>query len=364
MDVLVVNVGSSTVKLHVVAPDGSRRRSTELDGAADLDELDRAIAALGAVDAVGHRIVQGGPHHVGPERVTDELLDDLDTVAELAPLHDPPAIDMVRRVRRARPELEAVVCFDTAFHATLPPSAYLYAVPREWTETWGIRRYGFHGLSHRYAAHRAADLLGRQVRELKVVTCHLGSGASLAAVDGGRCIDTTMGFTPVAGLVMATRSGDVDPGALLWLQQRAGLTAAEVEDALLHRSGLAGLCGGSGDMRSVLAGADAGDELCAQALDVYVHRLRAGIAAMAVALGGLDVVVFTGGVGEHAAAVRAETAAGLALLGVAIDADANQGVDVAEVDADITGPGATAVTLVVAAREDQEIAREVRTVLA
>jgi acetate kinase len=373
MRVLVVNVGSSTVKLQVVVLDGgggddgatgaagAGSPALELGTPCTPGQLDDAIRGLGRVDAVGHRIVHGGPDHVGPELVTDALLAELDTVAKLAPLHDPPALDVVRLVRHLHPELPAVACYDTAFHATLPEAARRYAVPESWVAEHGIRRYGFHGLSHRYAAHRAAEMLDRRVDEVRAITCHLGAGASLAAVDGGRSVDTTMGFTPLEGLVMATRSGDVDPGALLWLQRQAGLDASELEDALWHRSGLQGLAG-SGDMREVLAGVEAGGARCRLALDVYVHRLRAGIGAMAAALDGVDVLVFTGGVGERSPRVRAEVVAGLSFLGLSVGAAANDAVEPGR-DADVTGPGATAVTLVIAAREDLEIARQVRDLL-
>jgi acetate kinase len=364
VDVLVVNVGSSTVKLQVVDERGERTLATELPAHPDASELDALISGLPTVGAVGHRIVHGGPDHTGAELVTDELLDRLDEVAELAPLHDPPALEVVRLVRRVHPELPAVACYDTAFHASIPPAARLYALPPAWEDRWGIRRYGFHGLSHRYASHRAAELVGRPVDELRVVVCHLGAGASLAAVAGGVCVDTTMGFTPLEGLVMATRSGDVDPGALLWLQQRAGLDAATVEHQLWHEAGLAGLSRRSGDMREVLAGADQGDERCRLALDVYVHRLRGAVAAMVASLGGLDVLVFTGGVGEAAPRVRAEAATGLGFLGVGLDERANRSAGPGRPDVELTAPTATVRTLVVHAREDLEIDRQVRRVLA
>jgi acetate kinase len=241
-----------------------------------------------------------------------------------------------------------VACFDTAFHATLPAAASTYALPREWRERFGLRRYGFHGLSHAYASRRAGAT--------RVVSCHLGAGASLAAVRDGVCVDTTMGFTPMEGLVMATRAGSVDPGLVLWLL-RHGVDANAVEQGLDREGGLRGLAGDA-DMRALLTRDDADARL---ALDVYVHRLRAGIAAMAAALGGLDALVFTGGVGEHAAPVRARTAAGLGFLGVELDADANAR---ARADAEIGAAGAPARTLVVTAREDLEVAGQVRTVLA
>jgi acetate kinase len=241
----------------------------------------------------------------------------------------------------------------------MPPEASIYAIPEAWRERWGIRRYGFHGLSHSYASRRAAELLGRLQSGLRMVTCHLGAGASLAAVRDGVSIDTTMGFTPLEGLVMATRSGTFDPGAVLWLQERGRLSAAEVSDALEHASGLFGLAGTS-DMRAIIASADAGEANGRVALDVYLHRLRAGIAAMTAALGGLDALVFTGGVGENSPVVRARAATSLGFLGIAVDRVRN---DTVNGDADVTASGAAVRTLVVAAREDLEIARQVRRVL-
>jgi len=257
------------------------------------------------------------------------------------------------------PGLPGVACFDTAFHATIPAAAATYALPREWRQRWALRRYGFHGLSHAYCSRRAAELAEGADR---IVTCHLGAGASLAAVLRGVSMDTTMGFTPLEGLVMATRSGSVDPGLVLWLEEHAGVPPAELAAALEHRSGLLGLAG-TADMRKVVAGAAAGGHDARLALDVYTHRLRAGIAAMAAALGGLDVLVFTGGVGENSPAVRSAAAAGLGFLGVRLDAGRNA-ADGPAVDRAIGEPGAPVASFVIPAREDIEIARQVRAVLA
>ena len=229
---------------------------------------------------------------------------DLRALVDLAPLHQPKSLAALDAVSAALPDLPAVACFDTAFHATLPAAAATYALPAEWRERWGLRRYGFHGLSHAWVARRAPQLLGRGASGLRIVSCHLGAGASLCAIVDGASLDTTMGFTPLEGLVMATRSGSVDPGMLLWLMEHEGLSPGELSDALEHRSGLLGLAG-SADMREIVERAAAGEPPARLALDVYVHRLRAGIAAMAAALGGLDALVFTGGVGEHSEAVRA-----------------------------------------------------------
>jgi acetate kinase len=355
MRVLVVNAGSSSVKLRMLDGDqlvGSRDLAAK-SGAFDAGELRTALDAMGGADAAGHRIVHGGREFRGPVRIDDAVLDRVEALSALAPLHQPFGLAGIHAVARARPTLPMVACFDTAFHADLPAAAATYAVPREWRERYAIRRYGFHGLSHAYAARRAAELAGLDPAHARIVSCHLGAGASLAAVRGGRSVDTTMGFTPLEGLVMATRSGSVDPGLVLWLQQHAGMSADEVSDALEHRSGLTALAG-TGDMRAVI---DEGEHA---ALAVYLHRLRAGIAAMTAALGGLDVLAFTGGVGEHAPAVRAGAADGLSYLGVAVDAAANAA---ATGDADLTAPGAPVRTVVVTAREDVEIAGQVRRVV-
>jgi acetate kinase len=373
LEILVVNVGSSTVKLDVVAVDvsriggdelvGERMASEELDAPLDPEGLQRVLDRHPTIGAIGHRVVHGGPGRSGPEVITDALLAELEEVSALAPLHNPPALQAIGAVSGLRPDLPAVACFDTSFHATIPEEAATYAVPAEWRDRWGLRVYGFHGLSHAYAARRAADLVRRPVTDLRIVVCHLGAGASITAVHAGRSVATTMGFTPLAGLVMATRSGDVDPGALLWLQQHAGLDPDEMTDQLLHRSGLAGLSGTSGDMRDVLAGVADGDEACLLAWKVYNHRLRSGISAMVGAMSGLDVLVFTGGVGERSEAVRRSTCAWGSFLGIGIDGATNATHDPAT-DVDLSEDGASVKTLVVHAREDLHIAHEVAALLA
>jgi acetate kinase len=345
--VLVVNAGSSSLKLRLLGP------GDELLGSRDLapgDDVEPALDALGEADAAGHRIVHGGERFRAPAVIDDEVTAALEALTALAPLHQPKSLAALAAVRVARPGLPEVACFDTAFHATLPAAASTYALPAAWRDRWPLRRYGFHGLSHAWAS--------RQAGAGRVVTCHLGAGASLAAVRDGRCIDTTMGFTPLEGLVMATRAGSVDPGLLLWLLEQTDMTERQLAEALEHESGLRGIAG-IADMRELLAAAARGDPAAELARDVYVHRLRAGIGAMAAALGGLDALVFTGGVGERAPEIRARAADGLGFLGVELDAAAN----VANA-ADIGSQGAAARTLVVEAREDLEIARGVRDVLA
>jgi acetate kinase len=360
MRILVVNAGSSSLKLRLVGDDDDVRGSEDLGPIDRLPdgELGRALDKLGGFDAVGHRVVHGGDRYREPVVVDDDVRAELEALIALAPLHQAKSLAALDAVTGLAPGVPAVACFDTAFHATLPPAAATYAVPAEWRDGLHVRRYGFHGLSHAYAARRAAAVIGRAGR---LVTCHLGAGASLSAVDGGRCVDTTMGFTPLEGLVMATRSGTVDPGAVLWLITHQGLEPGAVADTLEHRSGLLALAG-TADMATVVEAWRRGEPAATLAADVYVHRLRAAIAAMVAGLGGLDALVFTGGVGENAPTVRAAAAAGLGFLGVALDAPRNdQAVGTAAApEADLTADGAVVRTLVVAAREDLEIARGVR----
>ncbi len=319
------------------------------------------LGDLRGVDAIGHRVVHGGDRYREAVRIRGDVLDGIAELTSLAPLHQPRALAAVEAVRAVGPDVPGVACFDTAFHAELPAPAATYALPAPWRKRWPLRRYGFHGLSHAWAARRAAELLGRPPEELRLVSCHLGAGASLCAVRAGRSVDTTMGFTPLEGLVMATRAGSVDPGLVLWLLQQGGLDVDEVALGLEHDGGLAGLTGGSGDMRDVVAGVARGEPEPCLAFAVYVHRLRREIAAMVAALEGLDCLVFTGGVGEHQPVVRAAAVDGLGFLGLAIEPRRNAATSG---DCEISRPDATARTIVVSSREDLEIARQVRELLA
>ena len=373
--VLVVNAGSSSLKLRVLGGPGTG--ADEVTGAADLPAvggalgggadgaaIKAAIESFGPVDAVGHRVVHGGTLYAAPVLVTGEVRRRLETLTDLAPLHQPKSLAALDAVSAVLPDTPAVACFDTAFHATIPEAAATFALPAEWRARWTLRRYGFHGLSHAYVSRRAAELTGDPPDGLRVVTCHLGAGASLAAVHDGRSVDTTMGFTPLDGLVMATRSGSVDPGLVLWLEEHAGMPPRELAATLENRSGLTGLAG-TGDMREVLSRAVAGDARAVLGRDVYLHRLRASIAAMAAAMGGVDVLVFTGGVGENSPEVRSRAAGGLGFLGVAVDESRNtlDASDRGGEDWEITAPRAAVRTFVIAAREDRQIAGEVRSVL-
>jgi len=361
--VLVVNAGSSSLKLRVLGAGDEITARLDLDswdGSQDAGPLRQFLGGLAGIGAVGHRVVHGGSEFTRATVLDDSVVAAIAGLTDLAPLHQPRALAGIRAAHSALPGVPAVACFDTAFHARMPAAAARYALPGAWTSQFALRRYGFHGLSHGYAARRSAQLLGQDLKRLRVVTCHLGAGSSLAAVHGGRSVDTTMGFTPLEGLVMATRPGSVDPGLLIWLLQHGGLSVAELSSGLEHASGLAGLAGlpgGSGDMREVRRAAEAGNSAARLAIDVHAHRLRREIAAMAAAMNGLDVLTFTGGIGEHQPAVRAEAAAGLAFLGVAVDPARNAAV---AADADISASPGGARTLVITAREDIEIARQVR----
>ncbi len=364
MTVLVVNAGSSSLKLALLDPAGTvlaKQNVRHRNGRLTDDEVRAAIAETAAaggteVRAVGHRVVHGGPDYTSAVLVDDQVRARLNSLVELAPLHQPAALAGIDAVREALPDVPNVACFDTAFHAHLPAAAATYPLPEQWRERWPIRRYGFHGLSYAYASRRAAQLVDRA--GLRMVLCHLGAGASACAVAGGRSVDTTMGFTPLEGLVMATRSGSLDPGLVLWLVTRQGMSPDALTDALEHESGLLGLAG-TADLREVVDRAPT-EPAARLALDVYVHRLRSAIAALTASLGGLDVLVFTGGVGENAPTVRALAAAGLEYLGVAVDQGSNA---VARADANISADGARVQTLVVTAREDVQIADETRQVL-
>ena len=366
MRVLVVNAGSSSLKLALVGPGEAVEAATEIEiggGPLATAALGDFTAGLDGIDAVGHRVVHGGDRFTGPVLVDGGVLASIEALAPLAALHQARAVAGLRAAAEVLPGVPSIACFDTAFHATLPPAAATYALPRAWRQRWGLRRFGFHGLSHAWAVGRAAELVGRAGDPgLRVVSAHLGAGSSLCATVGGQSVDTTMGFTPTEGLVMATRSGSVDPGLVAWLVADAGLEPEALARGLARESGLVGLAGGNGDMRQLVAAAEAGDAAAGLALGVWLHRLRREVAAMAASAGGLDVLVFTGGIGQHQPGLRAATAHGLGFLGVAVDAGANADA-VPDVDSDVSGEGSRVRTLVVAAREDLQIAREVLSLL-
>ncbi|MER0242777.1 acetate kinase [Streptomyces sp. HSW2009] len=336
--VLVLNSGSSSVKYQLLdMADGSRLASGIVerigegqvpDHTAALDQVARQLTAQGlgldspALAAVGHRVVHGGTRFTAPTLITDEVLAEVEKLVPLAPLHNPANVTGIKVARRLRPDLPQVAVFDTAFHATMPESAARYAIDVDTADRYGVRRYGFHGTSHSYVARATATLLGKDVSDLNTIVLHLGNGASASAVAGGVCVDTSMGLTPLEGLVMGTRSGDLDPAAIFHLARVGGMSIDEIDALLNKHSGLIGLCGDN-DMREIGRRMGEGDAEAQLAFDIYVHRLRKYVGAYTAVLGRLDAVAFTAGVGENSAAVREATLRGLGALGIEVDAVRN-----------------------------------------
>ncbi len=387
MLILAVNSGSSSIKCAVVDPDSGEtrfsafvenlgtggpnqlvekdqtgRRSTEIGSCDHQSAFESVIGALWArpemarqLVGVGHRVVHGGESFQGSVLIDAEVERAIERASALAPLHNPGHLLGIRAARRALPESPHVAVFDTAFHQTLPEFAYRYAVPEAWYVERGIRRYGFHGTSHRYVASRAAEILGKNLTELNLITAHLGNGCSLAAIQGGRSVDTTMGFTPLEGLVMGTRSGDLDPAVIFHLIERCGLTAREVETALIHKSGLFGLSGLTSDVRILSARAEEGHRGATLALEVFCHRLAKHLGALATSFERLDGLVFTAGVGENSALVRRMACARLGSLGIVLDEGKNGKSEVR-----IDSPQSRSAVLVIPTNEELMIARDTR----
>jgi acetate kinase len=306
------------------------------------------------IDVIGHRVVHGGTHYAQSVRITPQVQDDLRQLVPFAPLHQPSNLVGITVCEQLFGSTPQIAVFDTAYHRHLPLVAQVYPGPYAWFEQ-GIRRYGFHGISHQYCAQRSAQLTGQELSLSRIVTCHLGNGSSLAATLGGQCIDTTMGFTPLEGLMMGTRSGSIDPAILLYLQREQGSTPDELDILLNQQSGLKGISGLSSDMREILQASEQGNERAGLALDLYIYRLRACLGSMIAALEGLDILTFTAGVGEHAPLIRARVCQSLGFLGLALDAEKNT---CATGDQDISAPNSTARVLVVHTEEDWQIARE------
>jgi acetate kinase len=372
MRVLVLNPGSSTLKAAVLEPpDRMPVAAVEVDRGADASRLDdaadavaRALDAIardgvaaGSIRAVGYRVVHGGERFRAPVAVDDSVLAGIDELAPLAPLHNPVAAATIRAGRSAVPAAAHVAAFDTAFHATLPDDAVRYAVPGRWAEAWGIRRYGFHGISVEWATRRAAELLDRPVAALSLVVAHLGSGCSVTAVEAGRSVDTSMGMTPLEGLVMGTRAGSIDPGILLALLRDGRLGVTDLAEDLDHRAGLLGLSGRSADVRELLAAEADGDEAARVALAVFVRRAAAGIAAAATAVAVVDAIVFTGGIGANSDEIRRRILNRLGALRVARDGRGGPRTPPAASGEDwAIAPAAGPALVVVRAREDVVIA--------
>ena len=381
--VLICNAGSSSIKFSLIEPEREQLMAeAEIDwtaGAASLrirrdrepefrqqltlrNHADAVSCVLAKLElhadqmlAVGHRVVHGGERYTSAVRITPQVQHDINELAELAPLHNSASLQVINAVQRGLPDVPQVAAFDTAFHATLPEAARTYPLPHQWTSDWRLRRYGFHGLSHSYCARRAAEMMAG--RNLKLIIAHLGNGASISAVRDGICIDTSMGFTPLDGLMMGTRSGSVDPGILIHVLRHKGVSVDQLDLALNHESGLLGVSGISSDMREVLAAAERREPRARLAIDVYVHRIQQTIGAMAATLGGVDALVFTAGVGEHAPVIRDLICENLAHLGLELNRNANIEC---KPDADVATFASKARILVIATREDLAIVREVR----
>jgi len=353
--VLVLNSGSSTLKWALFeGPDGAPLVEGSDRVTARIGEPLRAIlSGIGGFDAVGHRIVHGGNRFRKTTRIDEQVRKELTALVELDSLHMRPALAGIDTLRVEASGVPQFAVFDTAFHFTMPPAAG-YALPFEWTERWGLRRFGFHGLSVAHAVARSGEVAGRALS--RIVVCHLGSGCSVTAVQEGRSIDTTMGFTPLEGLVMATRCGSVDPGLLLHLQLRCGLSPGELSDGLVNRSGLLGVSGVSGDFREVTAAADGGSARAVLAYGQFVVAAKRAVGAMTAVLGGVDALVFTGGIGENSPRLRAEVSSALTFAGLALDDEANER---AAPDVDVARPESRIRVLVIHAREDLVILREV-----
>jgi acetate kinase len=401
MKILVLNCGSSSVKYQLLEMEGEqvickgiverigtedailsyqpadRPEQREVRPIADHAEainaflstlMDPEIGVLqdkSEIAAVGHRTVHGGETFAGSVEVDERVIESIKACAEFAPLHNPHNLEGITASRRLLPGVPQVAVFDTAFHQTMPPTSYLYALPYELYEKRRVRRYGFHGTSHRYVAAKAAEALGRPIEELRIVTCHLGNGASVTAVKGGKSFDTSMGFTPLEGLVMGTRCGDIDPALVLHIMEAEGLTPDEMDSLLNKASGMLGLTELSHDMREIEDKAREGDERCDLAIDIYCQRIKKYIGAYAVEMGGVDAAVFTGGVGENSATVRARVCRDMEFLGVCLDEDANER-HTASSDSRPTSPnistGPTAV-LVIPTNEELVIARDAKEIL-
>ncbi len=358
MRVLVINSGSSSVKYQLVDSDTGERlgggaveevrdhASALREVVADVEHLDEPV------EAIGHRVVHGGAVFSEPARIDDDVVAVIRELVPLAPLHNPANLAGIEAARATWPTVTQVAVFDTAFHRTLPPSAYRYAVPEQWYEQHGVRRYGFHGTSHDYVSARAAEVLGRPRGELDLIVAHLGNGASITAVQHGRSVETSMGLSPLEGLVMGTRSGDVDPAVIGHVAGASGRSEADVLADLNRVSGLLGLCGDS-DVREITARADAGDETADLALDVFCHRIRKYVGAYVAVLGGCDALVFTAGIGEHSATVRARVCNGLQVFGMALDDERNGGSEPV-----ISRADATTAVLVVPTDEEHAIAEQ------
>ena len=397
MKILVLNCGSSSVKYKLIdtdtdvtmaeggvekigledgflkfkKPDGSKeiKQLCLIDHKAAVmailenltDPTVGCIKSFEEIDAVGHRVVHGGEKFASSVLITDEVIQQVKDCYDLAPLHNPANITGIEAITALLPDVPQVGVFDTAFHQTMPARSFMYAIPYEYYKNDGVRRYGFHGTSHRYVSQRAAEILGEPIEKLKMVTCHIGNGGSITAVDGGKSIDTSMGLTPTEGLMMGTRTGDIDPGAITYLMTKHGMSAADVQTLINKKSGVAGISGISNDMREIEAAVNAGDPRAKLALDMYELRILKYVGAYAAEMGGLDVIVFTGGVGENQTGVRENVCEPLKFMGVEIDKELNAVTRGTETI--ISTPSSRVKVLIVPTDEELTIARDTQDIV-
>ena len=328
--------------------------------AALVDKNHGVIADMSEISAVGHRVVHGGEEFSGSVIITEAVKKALEACIELAPLHNPPNLTGIAACEKAMPGVPQVAVFDTAFHQTMPASSYLYPLPYEYYEKYKVRRYGFHGTSHKYVTQRAAAMLGKKAEDLKIITCHLGNGSSITAVNGGKSMDTTMGFTPLAGTLMGTRCGDIDPAIVTYIINKEGKTAEEVDSIMNKKSGIFGVSGVSSDFRDVAAAADEGNKRAEVGLQMFYYEIKKFIGAYAAAMNGVDAIVFTAGIGENDKTLRKEVASGLSYLGVAIDEEKN---NIRGEEKDVSAEGAKVKTLVIPTNEELMIALDTKEIV-
>ena len=399
MNILVINAGSSSLKYQLLNPetgallakglcerigiDGKFTYKPQVEGKKVLDAIDVAmpthseaiqavlnalvdaengvIGSMKEIDAVGHRVVHGGEAFNKSVLITDEVMKAIEDCIPLAPLHNPANLKGVQAVAELMPGLPQVGVFDTAFHQTMPEKAYLYAIPYELYKEYGVRRYGFHGTSHRYVSQRVCEYLGVNAADKKIITCHIGNGGSIAAVDGGKCVDTTMGLTPLEGLMMGTRSGDIDGGAITFIQKKLGLDADGMSNLLNKKSGVLGVTGISSDMREIEEAEQQGNALAKTALDMYFYRIKKYVGAYAAAMGGCDIIVFTAGVGENQAGMREAVCKDMEYMGIKFDAEKNKTIRGEE--AIISAPDSKVTVCVIPTDEELMIATDTMSLL-
>ncbi len=317
------------------------------------------IKSMDEIAATGHRVVHGGEEFTSSVLITDKVISEVERCSNLAPLHNPPNLMGIYACKELLPDVPMVAVFDTAFHQSMPPEAYIYALPYEWYEKHGVRRYGFHGTSHMYVAYRAAEILEKPIEDLKIITCHIGNGASITAVDGGKSVDTSMGLTPLEGLMMGTRCGDIDPAIVPFIGQKEDLSHQELDNLMNKKSGLLGVSGLSNDLRDIIKAAEEGNYRAKLALDIYNRRVKRYIAVYAAMMGGLDAIVFTAGVGENAIDVRKESCSGLEFLGIKIDDEKNK---IRGKEAIISSDDSKVKVMVVPTNEELAIARDTKNI--